>query len=59
MPAEIDLTNSERACVLLYATLVSWTAVVVADFAAARFCDCASLREASGPAGSRADSRGE
>ena len=38
------VTISEGACDLLYATLVSGTAAVVADFTATRFCDCASLR---------------
>lgn len=44
LAAEIDLTNSERACGQLGAAVARGTAVVVADLTSTRFCDCASLR---------------
>jgi anti-anti-sigma factor len=44
LAAEIDLTNSERACGELDAALASGAAVVIADLSSTRFCDCASLR---------------
>jgi anti-anti-sigma factor len=44
LAAEIDLTNSEQVYDRLYAAFISGTAVVVADFTATWFCDCASLR---------------
>jgi len=44
LAAEIDLTNSERACGQLDAAIACGAAVVVADLTATRFCDCASLR---------------
>src|ERR1051326_3459091 len=44
LAAEIDLTNSERACGQLDAAVACGAAVVVADLTSTRFCDCASLR---------------
>ena len=44
LAAEIDLTNSERACGRLVAAFAGGPVVVVADLTATRFCDCASLR---------------
>ena len=44
LAAEIDLTNSERACGQLDAAVACGAAVVVADLTATRFCDCDSLR---------------
>jgi anti-anti-sigma factor len=44
LAAEIDLTNGERAYDRLYGALASGVAVVIADFTASRFCDCAALR---------------
>lgn len=44
LPAEIDLVNQEHAYDQLYAAVASGAAVVVADFTATAFCDCASLR---------------
>jgi anti-anti-sigma factor len=44
LAAEIDLTNGERAYDRLYAALASGAGVVIADFTATRFCDCAALR---------------
>lgn len=44
LAADIDLTSCERAYDRLYAEFVGGAAVVVADFTATWFCDCASLR---------------
>ena len=44
LTAEIDLTNNEQVYDLLYAAFFSGAAVVIADFTATWFCDCASLR---------------
>jgi anti-anti-sigma factor len=44
LAGEIDLTNREQVYDRLYAAFVSGAAVVIADFTAARFCDCGSLR---------------
>ena len=44
LAAEIDLTNSERACGQLDAAIACGAAVVVADLTSTRFCDCSSLR---------------
>ncbi|MDQ2813243.1 MAG: STAS domain-containing protein [Actinomycetota bacterium] len=41
---EIDLTNREQMYDRLYAALALGAPVVIADFSATRFCDCASLR---------------
>ena len=43
LPAEIDLSNAEQVYDQLSAALVSGAAVVIADFAGTRFCDCACL----------------
>lgn len=44
LAAEIDLTNSERACGRLTTAFAGGAAVVIADLTSTRFCDCASLR---------------
>jgi anti-anti-sigma factor len=44
LAAEIDLVNCEQVYDRLYAAFVSGAAVVIADFTATSFCDCASLR---------------
>lgn len=44
LAAEIDLVNCEHVYGTIYAAFVSGAAVVIADFTATRFCDCASLR---------------
>ena len=44
MPAEIDLTNQDRAYDQLYAALASGADVVIADFTGTTFCDCSSMR---------------
>jgi len=44
LAGEIDLTNCESVYDRLYAAFVSGPAVVIADFTATWFCDCASLR---------------
>jgi anti-anti-sigma factor len=44
LAAEIDLTNCEQAYRELDAASACAAAVVIADFTATRFCDCASLR---------------
>jgi anti-anti-sigma factor len=44
LAADIDLTSCERVYDRLYAEFVGGAGVVVADFTATRFCDCASLR---------------
>jgi anti-anti-sigma factor len=43
LPAEIDLSNADQVYDQLHAALVSGAAVVIADFTATRFCDCACL----------------
>ena len=43
LPAEIDLSNADQVYDQLHAALVSGVAVVIADFTATRFCDCACL----------------
>jgi len=48
LAAEIDLTNSERACGQLEAAIACGAAVVVADLTSTRFCDCSSLRHLLG-----------
>lgn len=44
LPAEIDLTNQERAYEQLYAAIASGARVVIADLTATKFCDCSSVR---------------
>ena len=43
MPAQIDVTNSERVYDRLYAALVSGAGVIIADFTATTFCDSAGM----------------
>ena len=44
LAGEIDLVNCEQVYGRLDAAFVSGPAVVIADFTATSFCDCASLR---------------
>jgi anti-anti-sigma regulatory factor len=44
LAAEIDLANCEQAYHELDPASACAAAVVIADFTATRFCDCASLR---------------
>ena len=44
MPADIDLTNQDRAYDQLYAAFASGASVVIADFTGTSFCDCSSMR---------------
>jgi anti-anti-sigma factor len=44
LPAEIDVTNQERAYDQLCAAVASGAPVIIADFTATSFCDCSSLR---------------
>ena len=43
MPAQIDVTNSERVYDRLYAALASGASVIIADFTATTFCDSAGM----------------
>jgi anti-anti-sigma factor len=44
LAGEIDMVNCEQVYDRLYAAFVSGATVVIADFTATSFCDCASLR---------------
>ena len=44
LAGEIDMVNCEQVYDQLYAAFVSGVTVVIADFTATSFCDCASLR---------------
>ena len=44
LAGEIDMVNCEQVYDQLYAAFVSGATVVIADFTATSFCDCASLR---------------
>jgi len=44
LAGEIDLFNCDQVYDRLYAAFVSGATVVIADFTATSFCDCASLR---------------
>jgi anti-anti-sigma regulatory factor len=59
LPAEIDLTNVDRAYQPVRAALRSGATVVVADFSATVFCDVAGFRALAGLSGEAADRRAE
>ena len=44
LAGEIDMANCEQVYDRLYAAFVADAAVIIADFTATSFCDCASLR---------------
>ena len=44
LAGEIDLINCEQVYDRLYAAFVAGAPLVIADFTATSFCDCASLR---------------
>lgn len=43
LPAEVDVTNTERVYDQLYAALISGSPVIIADFTATAFCDSAGM----------------
>lgn len=57
LPAQIDLTNADRAGDLLDAAFAAGAPVVIADFTATAFCDCSAMRAVLA-AGHRAAARG-
>lgn len=57
LPAEIDLTNADRARDLLDAAFAADAPVVIADFTGTAFCDCSAMRAVLA-AGHRAAARG-
>ena len=44
LPAQIDITNADRAGARLAAALGVGAAVLIADLTATTFCDCAGVR---------------